>query len=119
MPQKTKNHQKACFVYIVEKGVQEAKKISRMLIQKKLAACINIIPEIISFYEWEGRFQESIECVLIVKTQKDFFEKLKEEVISLHSYSCPCIVMLPIENGHTPFLSWIFQQTQNKKNLME
>ena len=102
----------ACFVYITSANIEEAKKISRILVQKKLAACTNILSGMLSFYEWEGRLEEVQECILIAKSRLELFDTLKAEVLTLHSYSCPCIVMLPIIDGHSDFLEWIYTQTQ-------
>ena len=102
----------ACFVYITSANLEEAKKISRILVQKKLAACTNLLSGMLSFYEWKGRIEEARECILIAKSRLELFDKLKSEVLAVHSYSCPCIVMLPIVDGHSDFLEWIYAQTQ-------
>ena len=102
----------ACFVYITSASLEEAQKISRSLVQKKLAACTNVLNGMLSFYEWEGRLEEGQECILIAKSRPELFDKLKAEVLALHSYSCPCIVMLPLVDGHLGFIEWIHAQTQ-------
>ncbi|RLI70593.1 divalent-cation tolerance protein CutA [Archaeoglobales archaeon] len=94
------------FVYITASNIDEAKKISKSLLEKKLAACVNIFP-ITSFFWWEGKIDESEEVAMIVKTKADRFKELKDEVLSLHSYTTPCICTIPIEEGFRKFLDWI------------
>ncbi len=100
-----------CFVYITAANSTEAVHIGEALVKKKLAACVNIIPNIHSIYEWQGEIQKDQECILIAKSQKKIFAQLKAEVLTLHSYSCPCIVLLPLEDGHTDFLEWVVKQS--------
>ncbi len=95
------------FVYVTAKNLEEAKKIATVALDKKLVACVNIFPPILSCYEWEGKYREEKEVVLILKTRKDKFESLKEVVINHHSYTCPCVVFIPLSKGFRPFLSWI------------
>ena len=104
---------KACLVYMTCKDIEEAKKISRILLQKKLAACTNILGSMLSMYEWEGKLEEGEECVLIAKTRPEIFDSLKEEVLALHSYTCPCILLLPVLEGNPDFIKWISSQTKD------
>jgi periplasmic divalent cation tolerance protein len=95
------------FVYMTASGLEEAKKIGRELVVARLAACVNILPQMSSVYVWEGRLEEASEAVLIAKTTAGRVPELIERVKSLHSYSCPCIVSLAVEEGYPPFLEWI------------
>ena len=94
------------FVYITASSEDEAKKIARHLLEKKLAACVNIFP-IRSFFWWEGKIEEAEEYGMIVKTRAEKFAKLREEVKKIHSYSVPCVCSVPIERGLREFLEWI------------
>ena len=94
------------FVYITASNIDEAKKIARSLLEKKLAACVNLFP-ITSLFWWEGKIDESDEVAMIVKTKADRFKELKDEVLSLHSYATPCICAVSIEEGFRKFLDWI------------
>lgn len=94
------------FVYITTSNIDEAKKIAKSLLEKKLAACVNIFP-ITSLFWWEGKIDESDEVAMIVKTKADRFKELKDEVLALHSYTTPCICAIPIEEGFRKFLDWI------------
>lgn len=99
------------FVYITAPKREEAEAIGRALVNEKLAACVNIIPGMRSIYRWQGKVEQANETVLIVKTQTALFEKAAERVRDLHSYTCPCIVSLPVSAGVPAFLEWIREST--------
>jgi periplasmic divalent cation tolerance protein len=99
------------FVYITVASREEAEKIARSLVEDELAACVNIFPGMHSVYRWQGKVEEGDEIVLIAKTRATLFEHLAERVKRLHSYSCPCIVALPIVDGLPDYLQWIAQST--------
>ena len=101
------------FVYMTASAMDEAKKIGRVLVEKRLAACINLIDAMHSIYWWEGTIQESREVVLIAKTTSRLVPALIAAVKEIHSYECPCIVSLPIETGNPPFLKWISDETDD------
>lgn len=102
---------KTCMVYMTMETPQQARDIGRALIEARLAACINIIDGMKSLYWWQGTVQEGTETVVIAKTRQDAVEKLTAKVKEMHSYDCPCVVSLPIDNGHPEFLSWIEAET--------
>ena len=81
--------------------------VAKTILQEKQAACINIFPAVFSLYEWEGKLEEAEEVVMIAKTAKSLAGELTERIISLHSYSCPCVVVLPVEGGNDGFLQWV------------
>jgi periplasmic divalent cation tolerance protein len=83
-------------VYITNPTRDEAKKIAKHLIEKKLIACANII-QIESIYRWEGKLNDEPEFVIIGKTSEKNYEKIKEEVVKIHSYDTPCIAKIPVE----------------------
>ena len=99
------------FVYITTKDAHQARTIGRTLVDERLAACVNIIDGMQSIYRWEGNTCEEGETVLIAKTRQSLFDALTRRVKELHSYSCPCIVALPITEGNTDFLEWIRLET--------
>ncbi len=103
---------KFVFIYITTKDYQEAKKIGKHLVEKRFAACINIIDNVGSMYWWENKIQDEKETILIVKTKQSMVEKIIKEVKLLHSDSCPCIIALPIENGNKDYLEWIEGSTK-------
>ncbi len=98
-------------IYVTVGSRDEALRIGRTLVKEKLAACINIIDNMRSLYEWEGKMEETQECILLAKTGSQLFERLKERLLQLHSYDCPCILELPVERGEAAFMDWIQKQT--------
>jgi periplasmic divalent cation tolerance protein len=98
-------------IYITVADMHEAKLIGRMLVKKRLAACVNLLDAMQSMYWWEGAVQESREVVLIAKTTLRLVSVLIAAVKEIHSYECPCIVSLPIESGNPAFLKWISDET--------
>ena len=95
------------FVYMTAGSKKEARKIGQMLVESRLAACVNILDNMNAIYRWEGRLQDDEETVMIAKTRADRVSELIEKVKAMHSYDCPCIVCLPIENGNPAFLEWV------------
>ncbi|MBI5221279.1 MAG: divalent-cation tolerance protein CutA [Candidatus Magasanikbacteria bacterium] len=93
-------------IYIVCKDKEEAKKISRHLLGLRLAACANMFP-IESSYWWEGKIEDAQEVVLLVKTLKRNFEKIKREVKNLHSYQIPCIFSLKAHRTDKSYYHWL------------
>jgi periplasmic divalent cation tolerance protein len=91
---------------------EEALKIANALVESRLAACVNLVAPIRSIYRWEERMWDEKEWLLIIKTQKDRFEELEKKVKSLHSYSVPEIVSLPIVEGSSSYLDWISENTK-------
>ncbi|MEN8097926.1 MAG: divalent-cation tolerance protein CutA [Chloroflexota bacterium] len=100
-----------CFVYITAGSQSEAQRISRLLLQARLAACVNIINGMSSIYWWQGRLESSTEVVLIAKTRKSLVPMIIEKAKKAHSYSCPCVVAFDIVDGNSDYLSWILQET--------
>ena len=90
----------------------EAIKIANALVEEHLAACVNLIAPIRSIYRWEGKIWDEKEWLLIIKTQKDRFEELEKKVKSLHSYSVPEIISLPVTEGSSAYLNWIRENTK-------
>ena len=103
---------KANWVYMTAGSTDEAKQIGKELVSGRLAACVNILEHMSSIYRWEGEIQHDSEVVLIAKTVASKVPQLIEKVKSMHSYSCPCIISLPIEGGNPDFLEWIRSQVQ-------
>jgi len=95
------------FIYMTASSLEEAKRIGRELVSARLAACVNILPQMNSIFVWEGKLQEDAEVVMIAKTTSARTAELIAKVKSLHSYSVPCIVSLAVEDGFAPFLEWI------------
>ena len=94
-------------IYITTENKVEAERIGRILVEERLAACVNIIDGMNSIYRWEGKLIQDTETVLIAKTVQDKVSALTERVKALHSYDCPCVVALPIHDGNESFLNWV------------
>lgn len=99
-------------VYCTVPNDFSANLIATSLVDEQLAACVNIIDSITSVYRWEGQVQTDKELLLIIKTQKSKFDALKEKILSLHEYSVPEIVAVPVELGHDEYLKWIVDSTK-------
>lgn len=86
---------------------EEARSIARALVERRLAACVNIIPQIESIYRWRENVDQTQEWLLIIKTTSGAFERVRDAVKELHSYELPECICLPIEDGSPAYLSWI------------
>ena len=91
--------------------VQKAQELATTLVNRKLAACVNIIPSVWSVYHWQGTVEKAVENLLIVKTSKGRLEELVEELRELHPYDLPEIIALPVETGLPEYLRWVETET--------
>jgi len=96
-------------VLITTPSKEEAERIARDLLSKKLAACVNIVSDVKSLFWWEEKIDEANECLLVIKTRLDQMKELIESVKRIHSYTVPEIIALPIITGNTRYLEWINQ----------
>lgn len=94
-------------ILITASSLQEGEKIGAALVEKGLAACCNIIPEIKSIFRWKGKICKEKEVLLLVKSKASLFEDLKKKVKKLHSYEVPEIIAFPIETGLKDYLKWM------------
>ncbi len=101
-------------IYITTITLKEAKKLGEILLKERLAGCINIIPDIESMYWWKGKMEHHSESVLIAKTRRTLVKKLMATVKKHHSYTVPCINVLPILEGNTDYLKWLKKETLQK-----
>jgi periplasmic divalent cation tolerance protein len=85
----------------------EAAQLARRLIEKRLAACVNVVPGVRSYYRWKGAVEEAGEFLLIVKSSRAHFERLRTELESGHSYEIPEILALPVTDGSAAYLAWV------------
>jgi periplasmic divalent cation tolerance protein len=89
----------------------EARKIARHLVELHLAACVNIVPAVHSIYQWQGKVEEEEEWMLMIKSTRPLFDRLKIELQKMHSYQVPEVIALAIVDGSTDYLSWIEKET--------
>lgn len=99
------------FCYVACGNNEEAVAIAKNVVEKRLAACGNILDGMKSIYWWEGKVVEDQECILILKTREELFEQLNQAICDLHSYDCPCVVAMPIEKSNPPYLQWLMHET--------
>jgi periplasmic divalent cation tolerance protein len=90
----------------------EARKIGRALVERLLAACVNTVPQVGSIYRWEGEIEEAEEWLLMVKTTRAAFERVREVIVELHSYELPECICVSIDDGSAGYLSWIGQSVK-------
>lgn len=98
------------FIYITTPDMEQARNLASHLLKNRLVACANIFP-IKSIYWWKGKIEDSDEVVLIVKTRKENWDKVKTAVKKLHPYDTPCITKLDAE-ANKEFENWIFEETK-------
>src|SRR6266852_8496677 len=87
----------------------EARKIAHALVERKLAACVNIVPQVESVYRWQGKVESAAEWLLIIKTQATAFARVRDAIRELHSYELPECVLLEISDGSPEYLAWIIE----------
>ncbi|KAH8342651.1 hypothetical protein KR067_008014 [Drosophila pandora] len=100
--------------YVTTPDQESAKKLARGIIERKLAACVNIVPQIESIYMWEGKVNEDSEYLLMIKTRTQQVDELSKYVRENHPYSVAEVISLPIQNGNPPYLKWIEQTVPDK-----
>jgi periplasmic divalent cation tolerance protein len=98
-------------VYVTAPSLAEAESLARLAVERRLAACANILPGMRSLYWWQGKLEQADEVVLLLKTTEALAGELTRAIAAAHSYDCPCVVVLPIEGGHPAFLDWIAAET--------
>ena len=100
------------FIYITAASTDQARSIGRALVEERLAACVNILENMSSFFWWEGKIDQAREAVLIAKTRTDLVPELIARVKSLHSYTVPCVVALRVTDGNPDFLQFLTSETK-------
>ena len=97
-------------VVVTTQNVAEAEKIARKLIEKELAACVNIVPKIRSLYRWKGEVHEDQESLMLIKTSRKLIPELKKRIKKMHSYDLPEFIVFKIEQGDRDYLKWLESQ---------
>jgi periplasmic divalent cation tolerance protein len=85
----------------------DAERLARALVEARLAACVNVVPGVRSFYHWKGEIQSGVEYLLIMKTSRELFPALSAEVTKLHPYEVPELLALPVVDGAKDYLDWL------------
>jgi len=92
---------------------EEARKIARTLVERQLAACVNIVPGVESVYRWQGKVESSREWLMLIKTSAGLFPAVRDAVQELHSYDLPECIAVNIEDGSTEYLDWLGESLGN------
>jgi periplasmic divalent cation tolerance protein len=98
-------------VYITTSGEEEAAKIAQVLVEERLAGCVNIVRDVRSIYKWQEKIEDDKEFLMIVKTRKELFNLLKKRVKEIHSYTVPEIIAIPIIDGSEDYMNWLKEVT--------
>jgi len=99
-------------VLVTTQDINEAEKIAGELVKENLAACVNIVNKVRSVYKWQGEVCRDTEALCIIKTVKGNFEALKDKVKSMHSYTVPEVIGLPINISSDKYLKWLVKETK-------
>jgi len=102
----------ACLMLTTAGSEREARKLARALVDRKLAACVNVIPRIESTYRWKGKVETAREWLLVIKTSKARVKAVEKAIRELHSYDLPECIVIPIEGGSKAYLGWLTEQVK-------
>lgn len=89
-----------------------ARALARALVERRLAACVNLLPGVLSVYRWQGAVEEAEEVTLLIKTSVDRYDELEQAIRQLHPYTLPEVIAVPVQAGLQPYLNWITQETR-------
>lgn len=103
----------AAIVLTTASSEDEAKKLAHALVERRLAACVNIVPQITSVYRWQDKVENASEWLLLIKTTHRAFSKVRDAIHELHSYEVPECVLLEIAEGSPQYLAWIAENTEH------
>jgi periplasmic divalent cation tolerance protein len=106
---------RAVFVYTTWPTTVEAEAAGRTLVERSLAACVNILPGMISHYRWEGKVDRAEEAVMLIKTRASLADAVSDAVKDLHAYDTPAILVLPLESVEQGYLGWLLTETDVAK----
>jgi len=98
-------------------SAQEAERVARALVEKRLAACVNIIKGVRSIYRWKDAIEDEEEALLVIKTSRALIEDLRTEIEHLHSYEVPEVIALQVVDGSERYLAWMDRELAHKPSL--
>lgn len=108
--------EKIIFIYVTCANREEAEKIGKILLEKRLCACVNIFSDVFSMYWWKGKIETSKEAIIIVKTRASLYEEVEKEILKNHSYTCPCIALISeVSKVNSCFFEWLLETTSLEK----
>jgi periplasmic divalent cation tolerance protein len=103
--------ERAILVYTTYPSIVEAEQAGRALIERRLCACVNILPGMISHYRWQGAVERAEEVVMIIKTRASLAEGVRTAVKEMHSYTTPAFLVIPVESVDPAYLDWLLAET--------
>ena len=104
--------ERAVLVYTTYPSVVEAEEAGRAIVERRLAACVNIFPGMISHYWWQGALERGEEVVMIIKTRVSLAGAVRHAVKEMHSYTTPAILVIPLESVDQAYLGWMLAETE-------
>ena len=108
------NDERAVFVYTTHPSLVEAERTAKAVLEKRLAACVNILPGMTSIYRWQGELERGEEAVMIIKTRATLADDVTKAVKELHSYETPAILVMPLDSVEKSYLGWLLESTGEK-----
>jgi periplasmic divalent cation tolerance protein len=103
--------ERAVFVYTTYPSIVEAEQAGRTLVERRLCACVNILPSMVSIYWWQGAVERGDEIVMLIKTRASLAERVRAAVKDMHSYTTPAILVIPLESVDPDYHAWIVKET--------
>jgi periplasmic divalent cation tolerance protein len=98
-------------------STEEAHRLARALVEKRLAACVNVMPGIRSVYRWKDAIEDEEEVLLLIKTSRALLQELTDEIERLHSYEVPEVIALQVVDGSERYLAWMNRELVHKPSL--
>jgi periplasmic divalent cation tolerance protein len=103
--------ERAVVVYTTFPTLVEAERVGKALVERRLAACANILPGMVSHYRWQGQVERGEEVVMLIKTRATLTEAVSDAVRQMHSYDTPALVVIPLESVEHNYLGWLLEST--------
>jgi periplasmic divalent cation tolerance protein len=114
-----RENDKPVLVYATFPSPAEAERIGGHLVERGLAACVNIFPGMTSIYIWEGKREQGSEAAMLIKTRRALADRVVAEVKAMHAYTNPALLVVPVDGGSEAFIDWIAAQTDPKPGPMD
>lgn len=106
--------ERAVFVYTTYPSLVEAERAGRILVERRLCACVNILPGMVSYYCWQGAIERGDEVVMIIKTRAALADAVRVAVKEMHSCATPAVLVIPIESVDPDYQAWIMDETASQ-----
>jgi periplasmic divalent cation tolerance protein len=102
-------------VFVTVSSQEEGERIGSSLVESKLAACVNVLPQVSSIFSWQGKIEKDGEVLLLIKTTRERMDDLAARIKEMHSYDLPEILAVPVFAGSRDYIDWVQQETNPKK----